>query len=468
MGTSPTRITCAPPTGPEPVGASVLSASAVAAGSEPAPESSIGARIGGAISDRGSDRRLPVVGGRERDRGRMGPGPPTGTPRARRRPRRRRGRRRRRESCSWSPARGSRASGPPAGFSTPIPTGPVARGGAGSSSVVPPQPASARREPGDRGQRADEGGGFSACIAAGGRYRGRPAGSGVRFARQVEYPTGTATADSPRVNGYDSSPEDSVYFRRLIRGALTAAERGNHFPGGESRGESAGGEALSALARQLTPQARRKRDDLRTTRFNHSTLGGVRARRRAHGLAAAGGNGTGRPTSQATTNVQPAGGAGGLAQPPHPEHHVSSRSLPGDVAKIIKGVAYAPANAPIQVKKAIWAGNQIRTKPYIYGGGHGRFIAPVTTAPARCPTSCTPPGCSRRRWTPASLRAGASAASGSGSRSIPTQATHSLRSPASGSIPRGGRSTPAPGTGPRWRPVMTGTGGYVARHPTEL
>jgi cell wall-associated NlpC family hydrolase len=29
--------------------------------------------------------------------------------------------------------------------------------------------------------------------------------------------------------------------------------------------------------------------------------------------------------------------------------------------------------APIQVKRAIWAGNRIRSKPYIYGGGHGSF-----------------------------------------------------------------------------------------------
>ena len=42
------RSTWAPPA--EPVGASMLSACAVAAGSEPLPDSRIGARIGGAIS----------------------------------------------------------------------------------------------------------------------------------------------------------------------------------------------------------------------------------------------------------------------------------------------------------------------------------------------------------------------------------------------------------------------------------
>lgn len=35
--------------------------------------------------------------------------------------------------------------------------------------------------------------------------------------------------------------------------------------------------------------------------------------------------------------------------------------------------AIAPAGAPIQVQKAIWAANRITRKPYIYGGGHRRW-----------------------------------------------------------------------------------------------
>ena len=37
------------------------------------------------------------------------------------------------------------------------------------------------------------------------------------------------------------------------------------------------------------------------------------------------------------------------------------------------GKAVAPANAPKRVRKAINAGNRIRKKPYIYGGGHRNF-----------------------------------------------------------------------------------------------
>src|SRR5947209_15785674 len=48
-GTSPTRISCVPAAMPEPVGASSDRASLVADGSDPLPESSSGARRGGAI-----------------------------------------------------------------------------------------------------------------------------------------------------------------------------------------------------------------------------------------------------------------------------------------------------------------------------------------------------------------------------------------------------------------------------------
>ncbi|MGB0121283.1 MAG: hypothetical protein WBP55_10060 [Solirubrobacterales bacterium] len=42
-------------------------------------------------------------------------------------------------------------------------------------------------------------------------------------------------------------------------------------------------------------------------------------------------------------------------------------------AKLINGKAIAPRNAPKRVKKAIAWANKIRTKPYIYGGGHASF-----------------------------------------------------------------------------------------------
>ena len=46
----------------------------------------------------------------------------------------------------------------------------------------------------------------------------------------------------------------------------------------------------------------------------------------------------------------------------------------GRVAKLgTNGAAYAPSKAPASVKRVIWAANQLRRKPYKWGGGHGRW-----------------------------------------------------------------------------------------------
>jgi hypothetical protein len=45
--------------------------------------------------------------------------------------------------------------------------------------------------------------------------------------------------------------------------------------------------------------------------------------------------------------------------------------VPGDTAVLLEdGTAAAPANAPDQVKQAIWAANSLQALPYRYGGGH--------------------------------------------------------------------------------------------------
>ncbi len=42
-------------------------------------------------------------------------------------------------------------------------------------------------------------------------------------------------------------------------------------------------------------------------------------------------------------------------------------------ARLVRGRAIAPANAPAVIKRVIAAGNHIRNRPYIWGGGHGRW-----------------------------------------------------------------------------------------------
>jgi cell wall-associated NlpC family hydrolase len=55
----------------------------------------------------------------------------------------------------------------------------------------------------------------------------------------------------------------------------------------------------------------------------------------------------------------------------HPE--TTETTAPPSKAILVNGRAVPPADAPPTVKKVIAAANKIRTKPYIYGGGHGRW-----------------------------------------------------------------------------------------------
>lgn len=48
--------------------------------------------------------------------------------------------------------------------------------------------------------------------------------------------------------------------------------------------------------------------------------------------------------------------------------------VPGRFARLNHGVACAPAKAPLAVKRAIWAANQLRKWPYRFGGGHRSFL----------------------------------------------------------------------------------------------
>jgi hypothetical protein len=48
--------------------------------------------------------------------------------------------------------------------------------------------------------------------------------------------------------------------------------------------------------------------------------------------------------------------------------------IAGKVAKLDRwGLAHPPRSAPRRVKEAIWAGNELQKKPYVYGGGHASF-----------------------------------------------------------------------------------------------
>jgi peptidoglycan hydrolase-like protein with peptidoglycan-binding domain len=62
------------------------------------------------------------------------------------------------------------------------------------------------------------------------------------------------------------------------------------------------------------------------------------------------------------------------SEAPAAPEELPSTEVPAEEAYIgSDGLAVAPASAPEEVKAIIAAGNEIATKPYKYGGGHGRF-----------------------------------------------------------------------------------------------
>jgi len=51
----------------------------------------------------------------------------------------------------------------------------------------------------------------------------------------------------------------------------------------------------------------------------------------------------------------------------------SAKCKPFKKASLVKGKAIAPKSAPKRVKRVIKFANRIRSKPYVYGGGHSSF-----------------------------------------------------------------------------------------------
>ena len=79
------------------------------------------------------------------------------------------------------------------------------------------------------------------------------------------------------------------------------------------------------------------------------------------------------------TALRPAKTAGGFSYTSESERNarpraVSAQQIEGATAQLTEdGLAIPPADAPEVVKQVIAAGNEIASKPYRYGGGHGEW-----------------------------------------------------------------------------------------------
>ncbi len=154
--------------------------------------------------------------------------------------------------------------------------------------------------------------------------------------------------------------------------------------------------------------------------------------------------------------AQPRGGISAVT--PQPQAPASG---PPGAAGLLRGRAIAPADAPAAIQRVIAAANRIRTKPYVWGGGHGRWWdrgydcsgavsyalrgggfldSPLPSGPMERWGSPGP-----GRWITVYANAGHAYAVIAG-----------LRWDTSGN---------SRGTGPRWHADMASSSGFVARHP---
>ena len=142
--------------------------------------------------------------------------------------------------------------------------------------------------------------------------------------------------------------------------------------------------------------------------------------------------------------------------------------VPGAVAQIVNGVAYAPHQAPDQVKQAIWAANQIVGMPYRLGGGHKLGFTDKAYDCSGTVSFALHGGnlLAAPRDSSSFRRFGAA---GKGQWiTVYTNPGHAFAVIAGLRLDTSAAGDPAGGSGPRWRPNLRSTRGYRARHPIGL
>jgi hypothetical protein len=181
-------------------------------------------------------------------------------------------------------------------------------------------------------------------------------------------------------------------------------------------------------------------------------------------LAAAGAGVSGTRTPAARSS-----GGIGIGAGPAPVSTASHPIVQGSVAKIMGGVAYAPSYAPIQVQRAIWAGNQIRHKPYIYGGGHDKWSAAGYDCSGSASYVLHAAGLIKTPLDSSDFMSWGRAGVGRWI-TVYTNPDHAFVQIAGIRFDTSAEAdpNPPPGSGPRWRRLFAHPTGFSARHPSHL
>ena len=178
------------------------------------------------------------------------------------------------------------------------------------------------------------------------------------------------------------------------------------------------------------------------------------------GAAASGGSSYSEPPAGGNASSGGVGYGAPYAAPSQP-------TVPGDHAILRKGVAYAPANAPVEVQRAIWAGNRLQRKPYRLGGGHMRFNDTAYDCSGSVSYVLKAAGLLKTPYDSSSLMKWGLPGVG-GWITVYTNPGHAWMKIAGLRLDTstGGERSLGTGTGPRWRRTArsAANGPFVARH----
>jgi hypothetical protein len=143
-------------------------------------------------------------------------------------------------------------------------------------------------------------------------------------------------------------------------------------------------------------------------------------------------------------------------------------TVPGAVAQVVDGVAYAPQDAPLAVQQAIWAANQIVGLPYRYGGGH-RLGFTDTAYDCSGTVSFALHGASLVKTPLDSSDFMRWGMRGPGQWiTVYTNPGHAYMTIAGIRLDTSSAGDPSGLKGPRWRPLERSSRGFRARHPLGL
>jgi hypothetical protein len=134
-------------------------------------------------------------------------------------------------------------------------------------------------------------------------------------------------------------------------------------------------------------------------------------------------------------------------------------------ATVIAGKAYPPVDAPVEIKEAIWAANEIVGKPYKYGGGHAKVQD--TGYDCSGTVSYALLGGGLLKGTPldsSSFMSWGDAGPGTWV-TVYTNPGHAFVVIAGLRLDTSAAGDPSGNSGPQWRPVLRNTKGFKARHP---